>query len=514
MNRDFEGYSNEIDYTFGYYPLLSPIRLRLACLNQSITFPSHRPLRYLELGHGNGVSLNIHAAACPGEYWGTDINPSHVDFSKKLAQAAGSGVRALDTSLFDLLNYPDLPNFDLIVIHGVWSYISEANRNAIIDLLQQKLVEGGVFHLSYNAMPGSSGIVPLQHLLRLYSEIGGNPGTPLDRIQAGIAFASQLRDAGSKFFVSIPKASERLERIKSQDPVYLVHEYLHEFWHVPSFAQTAASLSKAGLRFASSANLMDHYEDLDIKDEGLALLASLDDPLLRETARDFLRDRQFRQDIFVKGKEPDPLFDREDIIEDLSVILAFPEVEIPVKIKTQNGPISLSEAPFGCAVTALAADGNRAKKVRELVERCRRDQVAAADVARAIMILISVGIVHPVQDDLAIQKAVASCRRLNAEILRQSCSGTPLPALASPVTGCGIRMSQIQQLCLVAYQAGAKDPAGWARFALDVLTSPAAKRGARDDPEKWRGRVLREALSFQIILPIYSTLGLVALSDS
>ena len=513
MSEEYEGYSNEIDYTFGYYPLLSPPHLRLACLNQSTSFPSNRPFRYLELGHGNGVSLNIHAAACPGEYWGIDINPSHVNFSEKLAEAADTGVRVLNLSFSDLLNYPSLPNFDLVVIYGVWSYISAANRNAITDLLRQKLAEGGLFYVSYNCLPGSSSIVPLQYLLRLYSERGGCQGTVVDRLQAGIAFANELWHAGSEFFASIPKASERLEQIKSEDPAYLVHEYLHEFWHVPSFAETARSLSDAGLRFLASAYLLDHYEDLNICQEGMALLTASEDPLLRETARDFLRNKQFRQDIFVKGKASGPGPERKRDIENTSIMLGISQVEIPSKIKTKVGSISLLGPPFSDVVSALARDGYRSKTVGEVIERCRH-QLSAAEVTRAIVILIGVGIVYPVQDDAIVARAAAGCRRLNEEILRHTRSGTRLTALASPVTGCGIQMSRLQQLFLIAYQAGAKTSDEWARFAWESSAPPIRLDPAARGSGYSKARILRESLLFQVSLPVYSALGLAGKNNS
>src|SRR5262245_49145134 len=152
--NNFEGYPTEIDYTFGYYRVLSPTFLRLVTLNRCVPFPSRRPLRYLELGYGNGVSLNIHAAASPGEYWGTDVNPSHAAFANKLAEVSGSRVHTLSLPFADLQDHSELPDFDVIVAHGVWSWISDSNRRAIVQLLRKKLVDGGIFFISYNALPG------------------------------------------------------------------------------------------------------------------------------------------------------------------------------------------------------------------------------------------------------------------------------------------------------------------------------------------------------------------------
>ncbi|MGI9374096.1 MAG: methyltransferase domain-containing protein [Hyphomicrobiales bacterium] len=75
--------------------------------------------RYMELGYGQGVSLNIHAAASGKEYWGTDFNPNHATIAMQFAKASGADVKVLDASFEDLAARDDLPEFDLITMHGV-----------------------------------------------------------------------------------------------------------------------------------------------------------------------------------------------------------------------------------------------------------------------------------------------------------------------------------------------------------------------------------------------------------
>src|SRR5262249_48536004 len=154
------GYVTEIDYTHGYYRELCPGVLRLACLSAGIAPPSTKPLRYLELGYGQGLSLNIHAAAIASEFWGTDFNPTQVAHARALADASGSGVNLLDDSFAELAARQDLPEFDVIALHGIWSWISEENSRAIVDLIGRKLRVGGMLYISYNCLPGWSPMLP------------------------------------------------------------------------------------------------------------------------------------------------------------------------------------------------------------------------------------------------------------------------------------------------------------------------------------------------------------------
>jgi len=56
-----EGYVADIDYTYGYYEELNPLRLLVPFLNVGLQPPEIATA--CELGYGQGVSVNLHAAA-------------------------------------------------------------------------------------------------------------------------------------------------------------------------------------------------------------------------------------------------------------------------------------------------------------------------------------------------------------------------------------------------------------------------------------------------------------------
>ena len=56
-----DGYVTDIDYTHGYYPQLNPARLQLAMAAVGLDRPVVRSA--CELGFGQGLSINLHAAA-------------------------------------------------------------------------------------------------------------------------------------------------------------------------------------------------------------------------------------------------------------------------------------------------------------------------------------------------------------------------------------------------------------------------------------------------------------------
>lgn len=502
MDDEFEGYVTATPYTHVYYPESAPSRLQLIAYNRSVPFPSSRPLRYLELGYGNGVSLNIHAAASPGEYWGTDINAAHVAEANAFAAASGSGLKALASSFEELLARPDLPQFDVIVALGVWSWVSDANRKTIVELLRRNLAEGGLFCMSSVAMPGFGELAPLQRLLRLNLKRGGTGGTIFDKLGSGLGLATALQKAGSPFFAEESRAGRMLEGARTSDPSYLVHEYLHEHWKPAFFAETAATLGEAGLRFVANERLVDQFDELNFGPQALDLLAAIDDPWLRETARDFLRSGHVKGDIYVKRSEPDRLPSPEPVL-DLEFVLGIPAlVARTKKFRTPVVVLEFDAPPFRNLIDALGAQPCRPWSLNALIEACSSVQFDRDEVLRALMILIDAEIVHPAQPRARVEKAAPACARLNAEILRRALTEDRLQALASPVTGGGVSVSRIQQLFLLAWTRGARSPDAWAKFAWEAP-------GGSDVDKLPVADILKEALYFQQRLPHFAALRLI-----
>jgi tRNA G46 methylase TrmB len=93
---DEKNFDVEFEYTFGFFPFLRPQSLMLTCALQGIRPPldvaaeAPRGLTYCELGCGQGVTLNVLAAADEaGRYIGIDYNPSHIANARMFAENAG-----------------------------------------------------------------------------------------------------------------------------------------------------------------------------------------------------------------------------------------------------------------------------------------------------------------------------------------------------------------------------------------------------------------------------------------
>jgi hypothetical protein len=151
-------------------------------------------------GTGKGLSLNIHAAACAGEFWGTDFNPIQVAHARALAGASGTSVKLLDDAFAEFAAKPDLPEFDIIALHGIWSWISDENRRVIVDLIPRKLRVGGIVYIGYNCFPGWAPTLPLRHLMKLHADLGTEATGMVAKLDRALAFTQQVIDSGALYF--------------------------------------------------------------------------------------------------------------------------------------------------------------------------------------------------------------------------------------------------------------------------------------------------------------------------
>ena len=168
MNEWSAGYVADIGYTYGYYSELNPLRIRQIFLNAGLKYPEIGIA--CELGFGQGLSVNLHAAASITEWYGTDFNPSQAGFAQEVSLACDSNAKLFDDSFAGFASRTDLPDFDYIGVHGIWSWINDENRAVIVDFVRRKLKVGGVLYISYNTLPGWATFSTMRHLLTEHAE--------------------------------------------------------------------------------------------------------------------------------------------------------------------------------------------------------------------------------------------------------------------------------------------------------------------------------------------------------
>jgi SAM-dependent methyltransferase len=505
------GYVTDINYTYGYYRELNPALLRLACINAGYAAPPAGSLNYLELGFGQGLAINAHAAAFQGEYWGLDFIPAQAAHARALAAAAGSGAVLLDDSFQEFAARTDVPEFDVIALHGIWSWVSDEARRAIVDILRRRLKVGGIAYISYNCFPAWAQTVPLRHLLTLHAELAGSESAGTIRnIDAALAFAQRVVDAGAHYFMVNSGAADRLKTLAGQERHYLAHEYFNRDWTVMPFADVARQLDQAKLTYVASAHLVDQIDAANLRPEWQQMLGEIEHPVLRQSVRDFLTNQQFRRDIYVKGPRPLSALDRIEALRDQSFVLTTRPEDIQLRVTGSLGSIPLDERICRPLIDGLFAQDYAPKTLGELAAGPGLREMPIAEHAAVLMILAGMGHVHPAQ--AVTKEARERCAALNRHLCERARSNSDIGTLVSPVTGAGIAVENFQQLFLLAAQHGRKTTAEQAAFTWDIL----AQQGKRlfkqgqplSSPEDCIAELTAHATQFaETRLPLLRALG-------
>ncbi len=140
---------------------------------------------------GQGFTTNILAATYPhAQFYANDFNPSHIATARDLAAKAGmKNILFFDDSFEEFLER-DLPQFDFISLHGIYSWITARNRQAIVDFIRRNLKVGGLVYISYNALPGWSAAMPMQALMLRHGQHSSE--SILTRIEQALNFTGEL----------------------------------------------------------------------------------------------------------------------------------------------------------------------------------------------------------------------------------------------------------------------------------------------------------------------------------
>ena len=469
MNSWNDGYFTDSTYTYGYYRELSPNFMRWCLLLKGFVAPEiTADSCHCELGFGQGVSANIHAASTPGKFFGTDFNPAHAAMAKELAEASGADANFFEDSFEEFSKRDDLPPFDSIGLHGIWSWISAENRQHIMEIARQHLKSGGMLYNSYNCLPGWAPASPLRELLVMYDRYSGKSGVAKGRVEDAIKFIEAMLAVKPAYLNAAPNFAKIFEGLKKHNPDYLAHEYLNLDWDLMYFADVVEISQEAKLDFAMSAIPIESIEKLNFTAPAMEFFQKIDNPIMKEQAKDYFINRQFRKDIFVRGLRRITPAERLDKIMEMRYVLVTPAENVSLKFSTTVGEVKLSEEVYRPLLEFLQEDNFRPKNFNEYIKRNPKQN--AAGLIEVITILVNNNNILPCQSEAAVKLVKKSCEQLNAHICERSKFEDAINFLASPLTGQGISVNRFQQIFLSQYKNGDKTADKLAAAAWKIIS--------------------------------------------
>lgn len=446
-----DGYVTDIAYTYGYYRELNPVYLDFClslngfqtptCSNQN---SQNNIFTYCELGFGQGISLNIHAAANANRLncFGNDFNPAQTAFANELANFnSNQNIHCYDDSFADFLQNPDLPNFDYITLHGIWSWISQENQQCIVDFIAKKLKPGGVVYVSYNTYPGWLETNPLQKMLSMYNNFLAPPTeNAIDRVNSALHLAEKIF-ATTK---NSEKVIEKIKNLKNGDKHYVNHEYFNRCWYPMYFCDVSEKMATAKLDFACRTDLAYSSPDLILGDNEKAkrLLNRISQPIAKEQTLDFLINCSFRRDIYVKGLRRTSAAEQQQNLLNTYFLNTIAAGSVLPQIANLNQEIYTEI--FG----ALLKYENSPKTLQEILDLSPKN-LNKKTLTDGLIILVTAGLIHPCKNINNIsKKEITNAQVYNQQICQMAFKNNANYYLISPITGGGLNVSHFSMILL------------------------------------------------------------------
>lgn len=516
MNQWSDGYVADVSYTAGFYRETTPRWLAFTALLLGHRHPAlDRPFRWAELGCGQGFSATIAAACHPeAEFWGFDFNPSHIDNASHLAAEAGlTNLTFREAAFADLAAAAPgaLPQFDFIVLHGIWSWVSAAQQAHIARFIRDRLAPGGLLYLSYNTMAGWQGLAPVQRLMRRVA--AQHPGSSDQAVAAAVALVQKLAHSDAMMFQHHGTLADRLDKLAGHDARYFAHEYFNAVWEPASFDSVSATIAEARCGYIGSATLVDNMDALAVPPGIGKLIAETSDIATREMLRDFGAARAFRRDLYRRGTDQPVSGEHMEMLEAITVTGLGREQEKDIQIPTGIGHATPKPEIYQPVLERLAAGPLGMRELRAMPHMRGQPMSEALQV---MAFLTAGGLAHPSLDGPPSAAASAATGRLNRQIALGNMRGNSTNFLAAPVIGGGFNIDPVEALVLAELAAPPPHDIGALTGRMLAILARTGRSVMRDgvvqsDPGAARASMMETVT--RIVnhrLPVLRRLGIVA----
>jgi SAM-dependent methyltransferase len=385
-----DGYVADVPYVPMFIRELAPAWLDHVALVSGIQPPGRRDgFAWCDLGCGFGRTAAIFAATHPpGRFHGIDMMADHIDHARRFAADGGVPNAEYHVADFAAACELDLPRFDYIVAHGVYSWVSEESRAALRAFIDRHLKPGGLVYLSYNALPGRAADLPFQRLVRaLGSTIAGDS---TGQYRAAAAIVHAMADLNPPALKAIPFLNRLRRKDETLAEPYLVHEFMTEHWEPLCVTEVRAAMAAIGLSPVGSATLIENFDSFVLGSAAREVLSTISDVDVREFARDFLINQFFRRDVFVRDvRRLEGETQRERLMAATYTLLR-PAAMIEYVTSTPAGRLTFDSEVARRIVAVLAAGPSSLTPVA-------MDVATAEDVLASALALAAAGMIAPVE---------------------------------------------------------------------------------------------------------------------
>jgi SAM-dependent methyltransferase len=292
-------------YTSKPYRHSTPVRTHVIARLFGVTSPDPRTARVLEIGCAGGGNLLPLASLYPdASFVGLDPATNHIAQAEATRDALGLTNARFVLAPIEELDPSEGP-FDYIVCHGVFSWVPETARRAILEACRDRLAPNGIAYISYNTLPGWHMRRVVRDAMMFHVAPWSDPQERITQARAMVHFLADVTGAVGPMGQYLEIERENMERYGDD---YLFHEHLSPDNDPLYFHEFMALARGYGLKFLGEAELPGMMP-LDLRPDAREVLSTLTDDLERsQQYMDFLVHRAFRQTLLVhQTTDVDPI---------------------------------------------------------------------------------------------------------------------------------------------------------------------------------------------------------------
>lgn len=457
-----------------------PARLAAMAVLHGLDPPTAGEARVLELGCASGGHIIALAARFPAaRFTGIDLGRRHVEDAARRIAALGLTNVAVRQGDIAEANFAG-ERFDIIVCHGVLSWVPPRAQEAIFRICRDHLADRGLAVVSYNVLPG-------WHQRRIIRDIclehAGEEGTPRERVARVREILKALSAAANPADPYGHLLRAEAQRLATVPGSYILGEFLSTHNEPLSFRDFLARASAFGLRFLAECDLPSSSP------EGLAPAAAKriralagGDALKLQHLTDVFSGRPFRRSILVPEAQarralPAPSAERLPLLH-MAACLRLDEVRsqpgAAVFVDQQRHTVTIREEAVRDAFVRLGAGYPATAPVAELVAEAR-DRAARQRMLRALLRLVETGRATLSTMPLAVGRASAA-RPCVWPVARAEAAGGEQPWVTS-LAHAPVLLNPVLRF-LVPLMDGSRE-----RAELAVRLAEALRRGEVQAPE-------------------------------
>ena len=296
---------SELGYKSMPFPYTTPATLEAYAALVGVSAPNPKTARVLELGATYGGNIISQALFNPdATFVGIELSQEQVEKGNEVIANAGlTNVSLIQSDIASIGS--EIGTFDYIIAHGLYSWVDDGVKDALLRLIDEHLVEDGIAYVSYNTYPGWHTMEEVRQLM-MFSNRDKTQFNHKEKVLHGKTIGSivgsqilkydNLKERNSKFLGA-------LRSVMQKDEYYVGHDHLEPNNDPVYFYQFNDHLGAHNLAYLCDADLtlsMVRSFDSDIADT-LDKLA-LNDHVAQEQYLDFMLDTTFRKSIICKAK--------------------------------------------------------------------------------------------------------------------------------------------------------------------------------------------------------------------